>query len=492
MLRVLLVDDEYIVLKGMEAMLSEQTEVPLQIFTTCDAVEALADLERIRPDVIVADINMPEIDGLTLIEKVRQRNPRCRFIICTGHDKVEYLHRAIRHQVAEYLLKPVDRTALLEKLAQLQAQKEQEQEEDGFFAKMCLLYRQSDVLLDRAELQAILPKRYYRLCVIAKDGAPAQLQEDWQEQFKRYYAHVLPLHKGKNDVFMLGSDHAISQQEAGEICALLLPHEHPWGLSHALVTKELSGVEALAERADCLAALADLVLNALPLALSQETKNALADATVLPPVVWFERAAPQEALRQYLACMAAALPQPKLAFLRVFADFTAGNLLLTAPLPSASAMTEAAFSAQANVTDFDSFCQETAKLFASWLPALPGGEEETEQQGKIERAVQYIRQCYREDISLDLVAGHVGLHPSYFSYLFKKKTGDSFLRYLHSLRLQEACRLMLERPGLSLESVGAMAGYRTATYFYKAFRQRFGTSPREWSAAQASSKHEKG
>lgn len=78
------------------------------------------------------------------------------------------------------------------------------------------------------------------------------------------------------------------------------------------------------------------------------------------------------------------------------------------------------------------------------------------------------------------MAEYVSLHPSYLSYLFKKKTGDSFLHFLHTVRLQEACRLMREKPDLPLERISELVGYRTSTYFYKAFRQHFGKSPRDW------------
>lgn len=62
-LKVLLVDDEYIVLKGLEIMLGEQKEIALEIMTAMDAVDAMEKLADWCPDVIIADINMPEIDG---------------------------------------------------------------------------------------------------------------------------------------------------------------------------------------------------------------------------------------------------------------------------------------------------------------------------------------------------------------------------------------------------------------------------------------------
>ena len=81
-LNVLLVDDEYLVLKGLEMILTEQTEAPLKIVTAMDAADALEKLASFRPDVLLTDINMPEANGFELIEQVKQKVPLCRFIIC--------------------------------------------------------------------------------------------------------------------------------------------------------------------------------------------------------------------------------------------------------------------------------------------------------------------------------------------------------------------------------------------------------------------------
>ena len=69
-LNVLLVDDEYLVLKGLEIILSEQTETSVKIVTAMDVEDALNKLTSFRPDVIITDINMPESNGFELIKQV--------------------------------------------------------------------------------------------------------------------------------------------------------------------------------------------------------------------------------------------------------------------------------------------------------------------------------------------------------------------------------------------------------------------------------------
>ena len=123
-LNVLLVDDEYLVLKGLEMILTEQTEAPLKIVTAMDAADALEKLASFRPDVLLTDINMPEANGFELIEQVKQKVPLCRFIICSGYDEQAYLKQALHLHVADYFLKPIDKMLLIRRLKELAEEKE--------------------------------------------------------------------------------------------------------------------------------------------------------------------------------------------------------------------------------------------------------------------------------------------------------------------------------------------------------------------------------
>lgn len=106
--------------------------------------------------------------------------------------------------------------------------------------------------------------------------------------------------------------------------------------------------------------------------------------------------------------------------------------------------------------------------------------EQADCSARIVAARQYIDPHYMEDLSLEQVAEAVSANPSYLSYIFRKGTGITFLQYLTNVRLQAACRLLTEQPGLSLEDVASRVGYHSASYFHKIFRSRFGISPRQW------------
>ena len=123
-LNVLLVDDEYLVLKGLEIILSEQAETSVIIVTAMDVEDALNKLTSFRPDVIITDINMPESNGFELIKQAQQNFPHCRFILCSGYDEQSYLKQALHLHVDDYLLKPIDKSLLIHRLKELEVEKE--------------------------------------------------------------------------------------------------------------------------------------------------------------------------------------------------------------------------------------------------------------------------------------------------------------------------------------------------------------------------------
>ena len=83
-----------------------------QVDTVYDGEEALEMALSSRPDIILTDVRMPFMDGLTLMERLRSKMPECGFIVLSGHNEFEYARQAIRQGAFAYLLKPIDRQEL--------------------------------------------------------------------------------------------------------------------------------------------------------------------------------------------------------------------------------------------------------------------------------------------------------------------------------------------------------------------------------------------
>lgn len=115
----MIVDDEPIILQGIREMIEDAHTLFNTIVTANDAIEALEILDYFNPDLVITDIHMPEMSGLEFIEQAKKKNVS-KFIVLTGYDVFEYAKQAIKLQVVDYLLKPVDEyelEQLLKKIA---------------------------------------------------------------------------------------------------------------------------------------------------------------------------------------------------------------------------------------------------------------------------------------------------------------------------------------------------------------------------------------
>lgn len=111
-MKVLIVDDEPAILKGLMKVVKESAPDFAEVTLAHNAYEALERLMENRPDVTITDINMPVMNGFDLIAEARKRDLCDRFIILTGYDYFQYALQAIRAGVIDYLLKPINKDEL--------------------------------------------------------------------------------------------------------------------------------------------------------------------------------------------------------------------------------------------------------------------------------------------------------------------------------------------------------------------------------------------
>ncbi|WP_425093278.1 response regulator [Tropicimonas sp. S265A] len=105
-IRVLIVDDHPMVAEGIEAILEsyEDLQVVGTLSSGRELIEKLADF---NPDVVLLDLNMPDIGGLSATEMVLERTPEMRIVILSMHDSPEYISTALSHGARGYILKDV-------------------------------------------------------------------------------------------------------------------------------------------------------------------------------------------------------------------------------------------------------------------------------------------------------------------------------------------------------------------------------------------------
>ena len=107
-LRVLLVDDEIIIREGFKRLFDWDAHDCEVVGEAADGMEALAQIDGLGPDIVIMDINIPIMNGLKVISLSRIKHPKIAFVIVSGYDDFSYCREALRMQITDYILKPVN------------------------------------------------------------------------------------------------------------------------------------------------------------------------------------------------------------------------------------------------------------------------------------------------------------------------------------------------------------------------------------------------
>lgn len=130
------------------------------------------------------------------------------------------------------------------------------------------------------------------------------------------------------------------------------------------------------------------------------------------------------------------------------------------------------------ITTLDSLChklQEIVETFSeSMFNYIPSKNNDI-----IKKAMLYMSEKFNTPLSLEEVATHVHLHPSYFSTMFKNVTGSSFKEYLNKIRIEES-KLLLLNTDFSIIDIAIAVGFEDQSYFSKVFKKFTGTTPKQF------------
>ncbi|MBO9609970.1 MAG: response regulator [Paenibacillaceae bacterium] len=107
MYKLMVVDDEYHIRDGIVHVIPWEQHGVKVVGEAADGMEALAKMETLRPDILITDIQMDEMNGLELAQAVKTSYPGVKTVILTGYDEFEYARKAVELKICSYVLKPV-------------------------------------------------------------------------------------------------------------------------------------------------------------------------------------------------------------------------------------------------------------------------------------------------------------------------------------------------------------------------------------------------
>lgn len=530
--RVLLADDEEEIRVGISRKIDWAGLGFALVGEAENGAEALELAEQLRPDVVLADIKMPFMDGLELCRRLKQSLPAAKLVVFSGFDDFEYARQAIGMNVSEYILKPINAPELMAVLNKLKLQLDEQRLERRDMETLRRRYEESLPILielfytrlldgrvrpeqisDRAARYEIdLPQGTWTVALIHVDG-PGEGRTDserdellllsvrafFQERFDREGCSVRSILY--NDTVALLA-HLSNQdqiypllEELERLCALAqsylgvsltvgigLPCSGP-GELHAAMEGARSALDyRVLMGGDRVIYIGDLEPDrSARLSFEEEDQRALATAVKLGSVEQVEQVVRE--LTDRVRETRLSLPQCHLFFLEMVTS------LIKLARSGGAEMEDVfgpGFTGVVSITDFRSLDELGGWLGSRCLKLREAlGRQRTDSAwNTVERAKDFIADHYADsELSVETLCSHLHLSPTYFSTLFKRETGMSFIAYVTDVRMDRASGLLRDTDEKTY-LIAEKTGYLDPNYFSYVFKRHFGVTPSKFRSGQ--------
>lgn len=546
MVKVYLVEDEIIIRQSIKNSIDWEKEGYEFVGDASDGELALPVILKEKPDILITDIRMPFMDGLELSRMVKAELPDIKIVILSGYDDFEYAKQAIKIGVAEYLLKPVSSAVLLEHLSEI-AEKVRNEREDLALKKVYYQEMQeneelikmkflgelisgklslADAMEKGKRFHMNLSGPFYRIILfkfIQEDRVKAGQSED----LARAYAAVGNYVDGLKDAFRF--------QRGVEGWAFLLTSvEEDMEAQTERFIEGLKEVIAPFEALTWFGGIGSEAARLRELRYSfREADKAFAGRFVQEPnqIISVEQLNYEQLDNEFDANIFGEINQ----FDQIITRFLSSGSLEEVESFVGALFTEISedhfrslmirqyiiMNIYATVLTFCKKLRKDAGVdgeAAGQMESLRENEEILKRavstaesvddikayigtlldhaielrntvSGRrysdiIQTAKERIEQDYMsEDISLNSVAAEVCMSPSYFSSVFSKEMGKTFIEYLTEVRMEKA-KQYLACSSMKTSEISYEVGYKDPHYFSYIFKKTQGCTPKEYRAAR--------
>ncbi|OWA36968.1 hypothetical protein B9G55_02510 [Saccharibacillus sp. O16] len=518
MYHAVIAEDSKPILRNIR-MLIESSGLPVQVTATAsNGLEALDCLRAGPADILLTDIRMPKLDGLTLIEQAKRLNPRLHTVLISGYSDFEYARRAVNLQAFDYLLKPVEQVQLTEVLTRLLRQLDEQKRSDrrlleGIVEPNHLAQMPFAADWFAGERRVLLIRR--QPFAPEPCGGAAWTADDIAGTLENLHPAgercVLPTPQVGQWLALLEAQTELSAEELAEQARQGLAEG---GLASAVLAapqpaelRTLAGIYGKLDRAMRDRLTVDGRL-ASPGASEMESGASPqgSEAVKLTLQAQLAELIAQRQKERFLLLLRQSLPHwlggsARYAGLERFVRWLADELVPHSFAPAAGGDAAAGESARQGSADkvalsaADSADAEASALLArssadafadalhDWCasrldalqePSRRGGEELFQQLDR------YLRQHLSAQLSVTDVAQQFHVSPSYISRIVKRYTGSTFVHYYMNLKIDEARGMLASGPDIKVKHVADALGFVDPHYFSKVFKEYEGSSPTEF------------
>lgn len=513
LLKVLLVDDELFITKGLSVLLDWEEQGFTIAGTAANGRQALTFLKKQPVDLIIADIQMPVMDGLELAEILRRDQiSDAHIVILSGYSEFEYARQAMRFDCMDYLLKPVMTDQLTELLQKVRASCRSSSEgkkRDEVYGKAYLAQNLLALLQDqyddkaaeyvKSQLRLIGGIRYVYIEVRREDKEKrgknlrrklaSQCQEIIGNEWQGHLLFDAPPDRdscGVGLIFCHGMAHEAGQSECDYLYMLYerirTAVQAPVTLFVGEQVRQISSLAKSYQTAMQVYAVQQYLSVSAPVRFYQPGIDAgfagisaIALDTLVEAIEQNDKQKIQDTVNSTFGSIGV---DSDVELLRVNMDYLLYKLVrLACEKDKAVNEKELLQHLQKNML----YSGDGAKLarltqfiqeYAGYLASL----QQEDSDGVLQKIEQEVRLHYAENLTLKELSQKYYLNSAYLGQLFKKKRGMTFRDYLNSCRIDQAARLLVSTND-KIYNIARAVGYQNLDYFIERFIAAKGCTP---------------
>ena len=536
-IKVFLVEDEMVIRRGIKNSIDWEKEGYIFCGEASDGELAYPMIIKEKPDILITDIRMPFMDGLELCKLVKKELPNIKILILSGYDEFDYAKEAIRLGVTEYLLKPISSGKLLEALngvsESIRREKEDkdlvrkymeemrentEHEKQKFFEQMIAgNLSMADALETGKKYEMNLSAGMYNLLLFRftlgeenrKSGELLGEAEYAIEKLTERLEYVFEFQHGVEGwAFLLMADNEEQMSERvkelskdlEEIMKNYSTIAYFGGIGQPVARlRELEESFREAERA--LAARFTMELNRIisvdDIRMAQNV-DTLDDIEITSfgeiektrtMLEKFLNNGVEDEIDEFVDVYINELPEENLksVLMRQYIIMDAYIVMMSfcEKIEGIEGKMQAQSEELKNSMKTIQTLEEIKNYIRMLLKKIIGVRDTISGRRYsdiIEIAKDQIRKTYMSDeISLNTIAAEVGMSPSYFSSIFSKEMGKTFVEYLTEIRMDRAKELLM-CSSMKTSEIGYEVGYKDPHYFSYIFKKTQNCTPKEFRA----------
>ncbi len=523
--KLLLVDDETLTRKGILGKVRwNEFDIEL-VEEASDGEEALDKIRSGSPDIVITDIRMPELDGLSLIKKALEEGYNPKFIIISAYSEFEYAKNAMSFGVKNYVLKPIDapklESILLEVLKEIR--KESERSEHLMVYQQQMLLRQyvkeellfTGLFLDNSSESLIntavrdkhisFPGPYFFVAVVAFDrhelleanedrvyieirNTIKKVVEPYENvlffrnaYFTNEYVFIFNLLKNEDDayfqetVIMRILNELSKQMKIQAAAGISLVADLSGNISKAYNQGKSAVSEAVLRGYRKIYKFSDFITEGLVVKEIESSKHVLFSYVLNGK---------KRAAVKYIHDLFAGDNGHILNHIHLKIFCTQVLIELEKLMRKNNLEIERIVTEKYNFVNYVIGTDNTRQMMQSLqeivvqvIDSLPKDKKNISQNLVME-VIDFINDNYKEEISLKRISAMYYINPNYFCKIFKDVTEENFNLYLTKVRLEKAIYFM-KTANLSVNEIAEMVGFNPK-YFCKVFKKELEMTPKEY------------